>query len=98
MKVIDRGYIIVHGKEPFIEWANQQDETFQILSSNEPSIYLITDDFFEDEPVVKANYKKIFENELSMVSDNESSYPEITEVNFNKWFKCILGNSVIDIV
>ena len=97
MKLLDRGYIIVHVKQPFIDWANNQDEVFKIGDSPEPSIYLVEEGFFEDQPIIKANFKEIFENELEMVSDNTASYPEINEENFSNWFKCILGNSVIDL-
>ena len=38
---------------------------------SEPNVYLIEEDFFEDEPVIKANFKKIFNNEIYAVSIEE---------------------------
>jgi hypothetical protein len=42
--------------------------------------------FFEVEPVVKSNSKKIFLNELYGISDNEQSFPEI---NLEVFFRIV---------
>lgn len=96
MKIVNRGYIIIHPKQPFIDWAVSQDEEYELDEYSEPNIYLIEEDFFEDEPVIKANFKKIFKNELNAVSDEEEIYPDITMENFEEWFSVILGNTVFD--
>ncbi len=96
MKIVNRGYIIIHPKQPFIDWADSQDEEYELDEYFEPNIYLIEEDFFEDEPVIKANFKKIFKNELNAVSDEEEIYPDITMENFEEWFSVILGNTVFD--
>jgi len=96
MKIVNRGYIIISPKKPFIDWAVSQDEEYELDESSEPNVYLIEEDFFEDEPVIKANFKKIFKNELFSVSDEEDNFPEITVENFELWFNCILGNMVFD--
>ena len=59
-------------------------------------LHLIEEDFFEIEPVVKGNFKKIFLTELQAISDEESNYPEITLENFMKWFELEVGNTVFD--
>lgn len=96
MNIIDRGFISVKGKEPFIVWASEQEDGLFLDNGMDPNIYLIEEDFFEEEPVLKANFKRIFLNELRMVTDDESTYPEITEANFNDWFETQLGNMVFD--
>lgn len=96
MKIVNRGYIIIRPKQTFIDWATQQDEDYFSDELSEPNIYLIEEDFFEDEPVVKANFKKIFKNELFAISDDEESFPEITIENFENWFNYTLGNTVFD--
>ena len=63
---------------------------------SEPNVYLIEEDFFEDEPVIKANFKKIFNNEIYAVSSEEENFPEITLENFEEWFSYLLGNTVFD--
>ena len=96
MKFVNRGYMLVSPKKAFIDWANENDEDFSDLVDNEASVYLIEEDFYDDEPVVKANFKKVFINELSAVSGDESSFPDINMENFNKYFEVTLGTSVFD--
>lgn len=96
MEIVNRGYILVTPKEAFITWANQHDEDFEDLTQNEGSIYLIEDDFYDDEPVLKSHFKRIFENELLAVTEDEETYPKITFENFNEMFDCQLGSMVFD--
>jgi hypothetical protein len=96
MKIVNRGYIIIRPKQPFIDWAIKQDEEYELDEFSEPNVYLIEEDFFEDEPVIKANFKKIFNNEIYAVSSEEENFPEITLENFEEWFSYLLGNTVFD--
>ncbi len=96
MKIVNRGYIVVYPKQNYIDWANQFEDEFLMDEFSEPTIYLIEDDFFEDEQVLKANFKKIFLNELIAVTEDEATYPEITLENFDAWFSCVLGTTVFD--
>jgi hypothetical protein len=96
MKFVNRGYIIVRPKKAFIEWANANDEDYNDLTENEPSVYLIEEDFYDDEVVLKANFKKIFTNELLSVSEDDSTFPEITYEIFNDWFEVEMGSTVFD--
>ena len=98
MEIVNRGYILVTPKEAFIQWANQHDEDFEDLSDNEGSIYLIEDDFYDDEPVIKSHFKRIFENELLAVSEKEENYPKITFENFEAMFHIQLGTMVFDAI
>lgn len=88
--------MIVSPKQAFIDWAISQDEEYDLDEFSEPNIYLIEEDFFEDEPIVKANFKKVFKNELYSVSEEEEDFPEVTIENFENWFSYILGNMVFD--
>jgi hypothetical protein len=98
MKIINRGYLILKVKAPFIQWANKFDDEFQFddLDDLEPSIYLIEEDFFDNEQIIKQNFKKIFLNELMAVSDDEATYPEIREEDFYNWFMVTVGTTVFD--
>ena len=96
MKIVNRGYIIVKGKTPFVNWVNEQEEEFFIDEETEPNIYLIEEDFFEIEPLIKENFKKIFLNELHAISDGEDKYPEIKLEVFLDWFALEVGSSVFD--
>lgn len=96
MKFVNRGYLSVKPTKLFIEWANKNDEDFGELQSSEASIYLIEEDFYDDEPVLKNHFKKVFQNELMAVTEDESVYPEIKFEVFNEWFDIEMGASVFD--
>lgn len=97
MKIVNRGFITVRPKQAFVDWANKQDDEFQIDLNAEPSVYLIEEDFFEVDPIIESKYKTIFECELAAVSDNEDGFPEIKMSVFNEWFSVEVGSTVIDL-
>lgn len=96
MKVVNRGYILIRPKQPFVEWAKEQDAELFITDDSEPTVYLIEEDFFEDEQVLKSHFKAIFSAELEGVSENEEAFPEIKWETFNDWFEAELGTTVVD--
>ena len=96
MKFVNRGYLSVKPTKLFIDWANEHDEDFNSLSDSESSIYLVEEDFYDDEPVLKSHFKKVFQNELQAVTEDESVYPEIKFEVFMNWFDVELGGSVFD--
>ena len=97
MKIVNRGFITVRPKEAFVEWANQQDDEFKIDLSAEPSVYLIEEDFFDQDPIIESKFKQIFLCELEAVSDNEEGFPEINMSVFKEWFSLEVGSVVIDL-
>ena len=96
MKIVNRGYLIVQPKQAFIDWAAKQDAEIDLFGELEPSIYLIEEDFFEDEPIIEQNFKKIFFNELESFSEDEDGYPEVKRANFDEWFSVNAGSAVYD--
>ena len=50
MRIVNRGYLSVLPGEKFWEWANANCQEDNLLFQNdEPSIYLIEEDFWEEE-------------------------------------------------
>lgn len=96
MKIVNRGYMIVTPKKAFIDWANQHDEDYSDLVDNEASVYLIEDDFYDDETIIKSNFKTVFRNELLAVTEDEEVFPAIKMEEFNAFFDVQLGTSVFD--
>ncbi|MDC0100504.1 hypothetical protein N8Z27_02255 [Crocinitomicaceae bacterium] len=96
MKFVNRGYLSVKPTKLFVDWANKNDEDFNALADSEPSVYLIEEDFYDDEPVLKSHFKKVFKNELMAVSEDESKYPDIKFEIFNEWFDIQMGGFVFD--
>ncbi len=98
MKLTDNGFITVWPTQKFMDWATKQDEEIIFFDDVEPTVYLIEDDFLEDEPIIKKYFKEIFLNELSAVSEDEASFPEIKWETFQEWFEIQLGSTVMDLL
>ncbi len=98
MKILNRGFLIVRHRQPYFDWCKQFEAEMHFNEEDglEPNIYLIEDDFMEIEPIIKANYKKIFYNELEAVTDEDDAFPEINEENFNAWFFIEEGTTTFD--
>ena len=100
MKLVNRGFLTVIPKQSFWEWANtfEADLEFSEGDDFEPNVYLITEDFMEIEPVIEQSFKKIFKNELSMITENEEDWPEtLTLEVFLDWFAINIGSTVFDL-
>jgi hypothetical protein len=99
MKIVNRGYLLIRPKQKFIDWADQWvEEEFKVgdAEGSEANVYLIEEDFFEIEPLIERNFKKIFTTELLMITDDEDQWPEITIENFLECFDLEIGNTVLD--
>ena len=100
MKFVNRGFITVRPKKAFFEWANSFEEAIEFSEDDqiEPNVYLITEDFFDIEPIIEQNFKKIFESELSAITEESSDWPENRKIEtFNEWFDLEIGSMVFDL-
>ncbi|MFN5909829.1 MAG: hypothetical protein ACK45H_00710 [Bacteroidota bacterium] len=101
MKIVNRGYVIVRPTSAFWDWANQfAEDDLRVEEGDpiEPNVYLIEEDFFDVEPLIEQNFKKIFKTELTMVNDDEGSWPEkLTIELFLSWFELEFGATVFDL-
>lgn len=99
MNHVNRGYISIRPTKLFFEWAMQHDSLISFKESDyiEPNIYLITEDFLDEEPVLKQHFKKIFENELMAITDDDV-WPETRTLEvFLQWFNVEFGSMVFDL-
>ena len=101
MKLINRGFLTVRPKQAFWDWANQYDKNDLMLSENddtEGSVYLIEDDFFDTEPILEKQFKKILKNELGSVNLDEETWPKKLNFElFQEWFDADFGTGVFDL-
>lgn len=100
MKIVNRGFISVQPKQAFWDWANEFESEFDFSEDNnvEPNIYLIEDDFMEVEPLIEQNFKVIFSNELSVITENEEDWPKNRKLeDFLNWFVIDFGTTVFDL-
>lgn len=99
MKVLNRGFIIVSPKPIFIHETHANSDA-AILSPDhpEPSIYLIEEDFWDDETVLKKYFKRIVNAEIKQLDyENESFASKIKFDNMHDYFKISLGSLVFDL-
>lgn len=100
MNIVNRGYLSVKPKQPFIDWVNTFENEIELSLEydDEPSIYLITEDFIDEAPIIKQHFKKIIENELNAVTENQEDWPQISTLeDFLNWFEIRLGSMVFDL-
>jgi len=100
MNFVNRGYLSVSPKQPFIDWVNtfERDITLSLEYDNESSVYLISDDFIDEEPVIKQHFKNVFRNELSAITYEQLNWPPIISLElFLEWFDVKLGSMVFDL-
>jgi hypothetical protein len=100
MKLINRGFISIRPKQAFWDWANEfeSDLIFSVDDGMDPTIYLITEDFFDAEPIIEQHFKKIFASELSMITESEEDWPPVRTADvFLEWFNVEVGTTVFDL-
>jgi hypothetical protein len=96
--ILDRGFIIIEPKSEFILWIeNHSIDPIIGIDDSEPSIYLIEDDFLDDDLVIKQNYEEIFLYELEISGIEEKVWPDIDFENFKRFFTTTVGVSVVDL-
>jgi len=100
MKIINRGFIKITPTTKFIDWAKSvSEETPFFDNTPESTIYLIEDDFWEDEKVVEKNFKKIAKQEFSAFEKDKENQPECVDVmQFHTYFETELGTFVYDLI
>jgi hypothetical protein len=101
MRLLNRGYIVIRHKQAYWNWVQEIDQDCDLNEDDdcEPTVYLINEDFFDDEVLVEQYFKKIFKSELTMVTDNETLWPEKIDIStFDLWFQITnIGGSVVDL-
>ncbi|MBU2018640.1 MAG: hypothetical protein KJ941_03255 [Bacteroidetes bacterium] len=98
MKIVNRGYLLVRPTLKFQTWAKNANPDILIdLDDREGSVYLIDDDFFEEEPIIEQLFKKILVQELEAVTGEETLWPDdVSRENFDELFTVEFGSMVFD--
>lgn len=91
--------MLVRPTRAFQVWAQQANtDLFIDLDHNEGSIYLIEEDFLEEEPIIEASFKKILLHEIEAVTDDEATWPEdFNRELFDQFFTVEFGSMVFDL-
>lgn len=99
MKLVNRGYMLVRPTRAFQEWAQKANtDLFIDLDHNEGTVYLIEEDFLEEEPIIEESFKKILLHEIEAVTDEEGAWPEaFNRELFDQFFTVEFGSMVLDL-
>ncbi len=100
MKTVNRGFISITPTPLFIKWVGNNSDEEQFFTDNpEQSIYLIEDDFWDDEITIKKYFKKIVSAEFLAVCSSEDKFPKIETLDeFKSYFSFNLGTIVQDLL
>lgn len=100
MNILNRGQIVIFPTENFQQWAiKNSDEELFLTSQAEPSVYLIEEEFWEDELVIEKYRKRIMRREFSEISSDDSKWPIVKDnEQFRFYFNAFLGLIVVDLL
>ena len=100
MNILNRGQIDIFPTENFQQWAiKNSDEELFLTSQAEPSVYLIEEEFWEDELVIEKYRKRIMRREFSEISSDDSKWPIVKDnEQFRFYFNAFLGLIVVDLL
>jgi hypothetical protein len=98
IKILNRGFISVTPKTSFYDEALKElPETTIFHQNSEATIYLIEEDFWDNESVLKKHYKKILTSEKRQLSPTKNiELSQVTIDNIHDYFIFSFGNLVID--
>jgi hypothetical protein len=99
MKLINRGFLLAKPKTAFIEWATQIDPELMMDEDSEGSLYLIEEEFWDDDLIIEKYAKKIWAQECSNIEEDPKNWPALSETQtFTHFFHTELGCTVIDLL
>ncbi len=100
MNILNRGQIVVYPTKNFEKWSTQHSEDALYFSENpEPSVYLIEEDFWDDELILEKYRKKIIKRECAEICMDEDKWPIIKDnEQFRSYFQAHLGVMVFDLL
>ena len=99
MKILNRGFISIKPKALFLNWkADISNEEVIEAENLEATVYLIEDDFWEDEAMIKKYFKKIATQECFSISEDKTLWPVFDEESFQNYFEASCGTFVIDLM
>jgi len=71
MNLVNRGYIYIRPQTKFNTWAKQIDPELLLDEQAEGTVYLIEEEFWDDEKILQQYLKKITTHEFSSVTEEK---------------------------
>jgi len=98
MNLVNRGFIFIKPKPSFIAWAQQIDPELLIDEHAEGSVYLIEEEFWDDELLLQTYTKKIASHEFGSITENEELWVKwTTNEDFEALFLAEIGCTCMDL-
>ena len=100
MNLLNRGQIVVFPTKKFEEWSSANSDESLFFSENpEPSVYLIEEEFWEDDVMIEKYRKKILARECSEICPDQTTWPVVKDnETFFQYFQVHLGIMVVDLL
>ncbi len=99
MNLVNRGFIFVRPNKSYIQWAKEIDTDLVMDENAEGSMYMIEEEFWDDELILKQYAKKIASQEFSSITEDDSTWPKWTELTeFEAFFTIEMGCTCIDLL
>jgi hypothetical protein len=100
MKVVNRGFIHLTPTPTFMEWAKKNSEETPFFDIEpEATVYLIEDDFWEEEKILEHYFKKIFNQESEAIIEDKVCWLPCENLSqFEEYFKVNFGTFVYDLL
>ncbi len=100
MKILSRGFISVKPTSDFLNWKTSQSKEELIEPElAEATVYLIEDEFWDEDEMLKKYFKKIAKQEFHSCFESVVSIPTVETIeDFLKFFSAEFGTFVIDLL
>lgn len=99
MNLINRGFIQIKPTLKLVEWAANKNPALLLDDDAEATIYLIEEEFWDDDVILKKYGKQIAQQEFESLGFEIADWPETFELDdFLTWFSCELGCTCIDLL
>lgn len=99
MNLINRGFIQIKPTLKLVEWAANKNPALLLDDDAEATIYLIEEEFWDDDVILKKYGKQIAQQEFESLGFEIADWPESFELDdFLSWFSCELGCTCIDLL
>ena len=103
--MLNRGAVMLRGKQPFVDWINSSapkaaPEISEEMLNQERTVYLISEEDAENiERFIGWKYKELFRHELSEWNTDESTWPKrLAKAMFHDWFEVECHPVILDTV
>lgn len=99
MNIVNRGFLFIKPKNAFIDWAQKIAPELLIDQHAEGSVYLIEEDFWDDELIINKYAVQMAAQEFSAITTEEALWPKWQETQeFENYFVVELGCTCFDLL